>query len=330
MKGIARREALQRLGAAALALGASALGARVLLEREDQAQAGEAKAPRAKHDFRMPAPGPEAVALAIAIGKADNPESLSPAALTSRAVQALGGMSRFIARGDIVALKPNIGWDRTPAQGANTNPLVVAELVRLAFDAGAKQVIVSDFSCNDPERSFHRSGIQQAAEERGATVILPAEHRFRAMRLGGEVLDEWPVYVPLVEVDKVINVPVAKHHGLAKFTCALKNWYGIIGGRRDRLHQRIDASIADLAAFMRPTLTVVDATRVLWRNGPQGGNLADTRETNTIIASIDQVAADAYACRLIGLTAADLGYLTIAEKRGLGTTKWEELRRAEI
>jgi uncharacterized protein (DUF362 family) len=159
---------------------------------------------------------------------------------------------------------------------------------------------------------------------------MPEEHRFRAMRVGGELLDEWPILVPLLEVDKVINVPVAKHHGLARFTCALKNWYGLLGGRRERLHQKLDVSLADLAGFVRPTLTVVDATRVLWRNGPQGGDLADTRETHTVVASTDQVAIDAFACSLLGLRPSDLPYLAIAEGRGLGTTDWERLRRAEV
>ncbi len=107
------------------------------------------------------------------------------------------------------------------------------------------------------------------------------------------MLDEWPIFTTLVDADKVINVPVAKHHNLAKFTAAMKNWYGVLGGRRNRLHQNIDSSIADLATFMRPSLTIIDAVRVLIRNGPQGGNIDDTREMNTVIASVDQVAADA-------------------------------------
>ena len=120
------------------------------------------------------------------------------------------------------------------------------------------------------------------------------------MRLKGDVLDEWPVFTTLVDADKVINVPVAKHHNLAKYTAAMKNWYGVLGGRRNRLHQNIDVSIADLATFMRPTLVVVDAWRVLMRNGPQGGNIDDARDMHTVIATVDQVAADAYGCTLIG------------------------------
>lgn len=256
-------------------------------------------------------------------------QSKDPSVLVSRALAALGGMQRFVSRGDVVAIKPNIGWDRTPIQAANTNPKVVEALVQLVLDAGAKQVIVTDASCNDARRSFQRSGIWKAAHEMGATVVIPSEHRFRSMKLRGEVLDEWPVYTPLIDVDKIINVPVAKHHNLCRYTGAMKNWYGVIGGRRNRLHQNIDISIADLATFMRPTLTVIDATRVLMRNGPQGGNIDDTRELFQVIASTDQVAADAYACTLIGEHPSNIRYLALALERGLGTVDALSLRVVE-
>jgi uncharacterized protein (DUF362 family) len=253
-----------------------------------------------------------------------------PALLVRRAVEALGGMKRFVSRGDIVAVKPNIGWDRMPIQAANTNPLVVAEVVRLAFDAGAKKVIVTDASCNEPNRCFQRSGIWRAAYALGATVIIPAEHRFRELRMRGDVLDQWPIYTPLVNADKVINVPIAKHHNLSKYTAAMKNWYGLLGGRRNRLHQNIDVSIADLATFMRPTLTIVDATRVLLRNGPQGGNIDDARDMHQVIASLDQVAVDAYGCTLIGEKPEHVKYLKLAHDRGIGNMHWERVARVEV
>ena len=240
------------------------------------------------------------------------------------------GMKRFVSRGDIVAIKPNIGWDRMPIHAANTNPLVVAELVKLCFEAGAHRVVVTDASCNEANRSFQRSGIWRAAHAVDATVILPAAHRFREMRLQGEVLDRWPIYTPLIEADKVINVPVAKHHNLARYTGAMKNWYGVLGGRRNRLHQNINVSIADLATFMRPTLTVLDATRVLMRNGPQGGNVDDARDVHQVIATIDQVAADAYGCTLIGETPERIDYLSLGQQRSLGQIDWRSLRHAEV
>lgn len=276
-------------------------------------------------DFRLKAPGTlELPELVIAKNETD------AAVLTRRAVDTLGGMKRFISRGDVVVVKPNIGWDRMPIHAANTNPEVVATVVQMAFEAGAKRVVVTDASCNDPNRCFQRSGIWRAAYKLGADVILPAEHRFRTMRLNGDVLDEWPVFMPLVQADKLINVPVAKHHNLAKYTGAMKNWYGSLGGRRNRLHQNIDVSVADLATFMRPTLVVVDATRVLIRNGPQGGNVDDTREMNTVIATVDQVAADSYGAGLIGQKRENIPYLKMGHERGLGTMFWENLRVKEV
>ncbi len=329
MASVSRRDTLKRLGGAALVAGGTAAVGRALWSPGSTAAVEPARRSQLR-DFRVDEPSPEAVAFAVATHRASSGSPPSKAELVRRALRALGSMKRFVTSGDVVAIKPNIGWDRTPAHAANTNPEVVAELVRQTLDAGAKRVVVTDVSCNDPQRSFQRSGIWKAAHDAGATVVLPAKHRFRTIRLGGELLDEWPVFAPVLDADKVINVPVAKQHGLAQLTCALKNWYGLLGGRRNRLHQDIDVSIADLASFIQPTLTVVDGTRVLVRNGPQGGNLADTKDTHTVVASTDQVAADAYSCRLIGITPQSVGYLRVAQQRGLGTMNWEKLPKAEV
>ncbi|WP_437976782.1 DUF362 domain-containing protein [Sorangium sp. So ce295] len=330
MSDISRREMLRRLSAAGLVLGGAGGLAAVLWDRGGSAAVAAER--QQTRDYRLrdaPAGVPELVvaragAEALAAGAPD------PAALVRKAVDALGGMRRFISRGDVVVVKPNIGWDRTPIHAANTNPKVVAEVVRLAYDAGAKTVIVTDASCNEPNRCFQRSGIWKAAYDVGGEVVIPAAHRFRGMRLKGEVLDDWPVYTPLVNADKVINVPIAKHHNLSKYTGAMKNWYGALGGRRNRLHQNIDVSIADLATFIQPTLTIVDAVRVLMRNGPQGGNVADAKDMHTVIATTDQVAADAYGCQLIGRKPEEIPYLKMGHDRGLGTMHWQNLRLAEV
>jgi len=318
-----RREILQRLGALGLVLGASGAAAGMLY---DPGRYGvtQNRGERQVRDFRIKAVPDKPMDLAIAKSVQD------PEELVRRAINALGGMKRFISRGDLVAIKPNIGWDRMPVHAANTNPRVVAEVVKLCFDAGAKQVIVTDASCNEPNRCFQRSGIWRATHAVGATVVLPAAHRFRDMRLRGDVLDNWPVYTPLVQADKVINIPVAKHHNLSKYTGAMKNWYGLLGGRRNRLHQNIDVSIADLATFMRPTLTILDATRVLMRNGPQGGNIDDAKDVFQVIASVDQVAADAYGCTLIGEKPENIRYLKLAVERGIGNPNWQSLAHVEV
>src|SRR6187399_804837 len=308
-----RRDALKRLGALGLVAGGAAATAALAYDPGGFGLA-QASGERQVRDFRIhhPAAG-DAPVFAIAKSSTD------PAELVRRAVHALGGMKRFVSRGDIVAVKPNIGWDRMPVHAANTNPQVVAEVVKLCFEAGAKDVIVTDASCNEANRCFQRSGIWRAAYALGANVILPSAHRFRELRMKGEVLDQWPVYLPLVNADKVINVPVAKHHNLSKFTGGMKNWYGILGGRRNRLHQNIHLSIADLATFMRPTLTVLDATRVLFRNGPQGGNIADAKDMHQVIASLDEVAADTYGAQLLGVDPARVTYLRLGQERKLGT-----------
>ena len=251
----------------------------------------------------------------------------APAPMLRRALQEMGGMQRFVSRGDIVIVKPNIAWDRTPAQAANTNPELVAELVLQCWSAGAKKVIVTDVSCNDPRRCFERSGIAAAARQSGAEVLLPAPEKFKEVDLGGDLLQAWPVYQPFLEADKIINVPIAKHHSLTGCTLGMKNWYGILGGQRHRLHQRIHESLADLADFVRPTLTVLDAYRVLVRNGPTGGNLEDVLLKKTLVAGTDPVALDAYVAKAYwNLEPAALPYLKMAVDRGLGSLQFENLR----
>lgn len=248
-----------------------------------------------------------------------------PAELTKAAISRLGGMEAFVSRGDVVVLKPNIGWDRVPQQAANTNPEVVKTMVELCFDAGAKKVVVTDVSCNEARRCFRRSGIAKSAESVGATVILPEDRKFRDIRINGEVLSVWPLFTPIIEADKVINLPILKHHNLARATMAMKNWYGMLGGRRNQLHQNIDVSIADLSSFMRPTLTVLDAYRVLMTNGPQGGNLEDVKVCKTLIAGTDPVAIDSHGATFLALEPSQIPYLQIAHERGVGNINTSEL-----
>jgi uncharacterized protein (DUF362 family) len=249
-----------------------------------------------------------------------------PRALVQRALQDLGGMKRFVGHQDVVVIKPNIAWDRTPEQAANTNPDVVAEVVRQCWQAGAKRVIVTDVSCNEPRRCFQRSGIQAAARAEGAEVILPDPELYREVDMGGVVLKTWPVFIPFLEADKVINLPIAKHHGLVGVTLGMKNWYGILGGERNRLHQQIHQSLVDLANFMLPTVTLMDCYRILLRNGPTGGNLEDVATKKTMVAGTDPVAIDAYVAKAWwNLDPEHLPYLTMAAARGLGTVDYDKL-----
>jgi uncharacterized protein (DUF362 family) len=253
-----------------------------------------------------------------------------PTHALGQALDAIGGIRRFVKPGERVTVKPNIGWDRTPAQGANTHPDLVAEMVRQCLDAGASDVIVTDVSCNDPRRCFLRSGIREAGERAGARVILPVEEDYLHTRIDGAVLSTWPVLKWFVETDRLINMPIVKQHSLSRCTIAMKNYFGLLGGRRNQLHQEIDQSIVDLAGFIGPTLTVVDATRVLVRNGPQGGSLDDVVIENTVMCATDQVAADARGAEFLGLQADRVGHIVLAQQSGLGTLDYRTAGYLEV
>jgi uncharacterized protein (DUF362 family) len=256
----------------------------------------------------------------------------SPERIVRAAVDALGGIRRFIAKGDVVVVKPNIGWDRKPEQAATTNPEVVATLVRLCLEAGAHKVKVFDRTCNDPRRCYVQSGIEAAAKAAGAEVSFVDERRFREVKIpGGVAIQSWPIYIDLLEADKVVSCPIAKHHGLARLTLCHKNWMGVMGENRGRIHQRLDDTLVDVATVIKPAFTVLDAVRILTAHGPQGGSAADVKRLDTVIAGTDQVAISAFGATLFGLTGADIGCIREAARRGLGVMDLDQvaIRRIE-
>jgi uncharacterized protein (DUF362 family) len=254
----------------------------------------------------------------------------SPELIVKAALDAMGGIKSFISRGDVVVIKPNIGWDRLPEQAGNTNPEVVAAVVKLCFEAGAKKVRVFDRPVNDPRRCYVQSGIAPAAGALGANVDYVDERKFKDMDINGEALKSWPLYTEVFEADKVINIPIAKHHGLAKLTMSMKNWMGVMGGSRRQIHQRLDDSLVDLSRKIKPTLTILDAVRILTANGPQGGSLADVRKLDTVIVGVDQVAVDSYGATLFNMKGSDLGYVVRGSKLGLGQMDLNKLKIKKI
>ncbi|MFH1624770.1 MAG: DUF362 domain-containing protein, partial [Pseudomonadota bacterium] len=248
-----------------------------------------------------------------------------PSRVTEAAVEALGGMKSFVSRGDVVFLKPNMSWDRVPEQAATTNPEVVQKIVEMCLAAGAKTVKVSDNTLNDPRRCFVRSGVAQAVNQVGGKAFYMDERKFKEVDIKGDVITLWPVYIDVLEADKIINIPIAKHHSLTLLTMGMKNWIGAVGGRRNILHQKIHACIVDLARFFRPTLTILDAIRVLTKHGPQGGGMGDVKRMDTIVAGIDQVAVDSYGATLFGLEGADLEYVRLAHRLGVGTMTYRSM-----
>jgi uncharacterized protein (DUF362 family) len=300
--GVTRREAVVRITQAGLA--AAAVGAGTFFFADRRVALAT---PPAIRDWRVAGEPQRAVAA----------RGGDPAENVRRALAALGGMEHFVRRGEVVLLKPNVGWDRIPAQAANTDPEVVAEVVRLARGAGARKVIVADISCNDPRRCFARSGIREAAEKAGAEVLDASQLRMVPAGLTGAAAG-LEVFEPLLGADRVINMPVAKHHGLSRVTLGMKNWFGVLGQGRNRLHQDIDRCVAELGATFRPTLTVVDATRILLANGPQGGSLADVKALGAVAVGTDPVLLDAWGARELGVDPRTLGFITEAERRSLG------------
>jgi uncharacterized protein (DUF362 family) len=240
-------------------------------------------------------------------------------AMVRRGLEAMGGLSVLVQKGDIVVVKPNIGWDRTVEQAACTHPDVVAELVKQCRDCGAGEVRVFDLPCNDARRTYERSGIASAAKAEGAVVSFVDEARFTEVAIpNGVALQSFLYYDDCMDADVIINVPVAKDHGLTKLTLGLKNLMGVIGGNRGEWHLGISEKLVDLWTVVRPQLTVMDATRILTANGPTGGDLRDVKTMNTIAFSTDPIAIDSYAATLFGIKGEDVGYISKGYQRGLG------------
>lgn len=263
--------------------------------------------------------------LAVARGK-------SPAAMVQAAVKALGGIERFVKRGDDVIVKPNICVAyHTPEYAATTNPEVVGTLVTLCLGAGAKRVRVMDFPFGgSAEQAYARSGIGEAVRAAGGQMEVMASMKYRDTAIpGGVDIKSWPVYGDALDANVLINVPIAKHHNLARLTLGMKNLMGLIQNR-GQIHYNLGQRVADLTSLLRPRLTIVDAVRILMNHGPTGGNLDDVKMTNTIIASQDIVAADAYAATLFGLTGNDIPFIRSGAQMALGTMDLKSVKVEEI
>jgi uncharacterized protein (DUF362 family) len=315
-KLITRRRVLFGLGGVA---GVGVLGAGGLL-LEDRYSRFVRRAETEMRDHRVP-PGPTTPRLVVAHGQ-------DAAKNVRAAVARLGGMSPYIGPEDVVVVKPNIGWDASAETGANTHPEVVAEVVRLVREARPKRVIVADCPVRKSRAAFVRSGIQAAALAAGAEVFAPEDIRHVTVEVS-ERLGTWDVLEPFVWATKIINVPVAKHHPLTGVTAGLKNWMGITGKLRMTMHEDIQRSIAELAMMMKPTLTIIDATRLLMQNGPDGGNRGDVKQEGALAAGFDPVALDAWAYSLFPAVALPKN-LHLAQQLGLGTIDFRSLDPVEV
>jgi uncharacterized protein (DUF362 family) len=266
---------------------------------------------------------------ALAAGKAPDLVAVKngePGPMFDRAVQEMGGLGAFVKKGQKVLVKPNIGWDVPPERAANTNPALVAHIVEQCLAAGAKEVYVFDHSCDDGERSYKTSGIEAAARAAGAKVA-PAykEGSYQLVKVPGKALTEAKVHELLLQADVFINVPVLKSHFASQLTIGMKNLMGVVWDRMFWHHEDLMQCIADMAAYRKPNLTVVDAYRVMKRSGPRSGTEADVVTMKTLLLSTDLVAADSAAAKLFGMEPKDVSYIGYAAKAGLGRMDLEAL-----
>jgi uncharacterized protein (DUF362 family) len=255
-----------------------------------------------------------------------------PEEMVRRALAALGGMEQFVKPGDDVIVKPNICVAyHTYEYAATTNPWVVGALVKLALEAGAKRVRVMDYPFGgSAEQAYVKSGIQEQVRAAGGKMEVMTQFKFVDAQIPeGQDLRQCKIYDDVLKADVVIDVPIAKHHGLAKLTLAMKNLMGTIYNR-PMMHRNLGQRLADLSSRVRPTLTVVDAVRMLMRHGPTGGNLDDVKQMDTVIASPDIVAADSYAATLFDMQPDELAYVRAGAAMGLGRSDLQALKIEEI
>jgi uncharacterized protein (DUF362 family) len=249
--------------------------------------------------------------------------------LTEQAIAGIGGLQRFVKKGDVIWIKPNIGWDQTPDKAANTNPQVVATIIRHCLDAGAKTIKIGDYTCHPAKKSYHSSGVAAAAKALGAEVLFLDESRSKTMTIGGEKLKEMRMFPEILDTDLVINVPVVKHHSLATITVCMKNYMGVVADRKT-FHQDLPTCIADITRFMKPRICIVDAVRILTDHGPTGGDLADVKTPLTVAAGTDIVALDAFGAELLGHKPESIASVAKGAKEKLGTLDYRSLPLREI
>src|SRR5271169_3574179 len=242
-------------------------------------------------------------------------------AMVKAALDAMGGVSLFIQKGDVVVIKPNVAFDKNPDLAATTQPDTVSAVTRLCLGAGARKVIVADNPINNPESCFYKTKVGEAAVRAGAELMLPKDSYFEQLYVGGETITgTWRMfYRPFREATKVIGISPVKDHNLCKATVTLKNWYGLLGNPRNQFHQNIHGIISDFALMMRPTLVIADGRKLLMRNGPTGGSLNDVKRGDTIVVGTDSTSVDSWCVsKLLDKNRHDIVYLDKVIKRGLG------------
>jgi uncharacterized protein (DUF362 family) len=319
-----RREFLLRLGITGALIAGSGIAATKLWQPNHFVPGFEKEKGL---QLRSYAPEPNKILPSLAIAHGMEHEATIRAALG-----ALGGMGRFIQKGDVVLIKPNVAFDRPPALAATTHPDALRAVAKLVMEAGARKVIVADNPINSPTGCFLKSGLTAVASEMNLDLIYPGSNSFGPLQLEGEILKYWTFFnEPFKNATKVIGLAPCKDHNLCHASMTMKNWYGLLGGRRNQFHQHIHSIVSDFALMMKPTLVILDGMSVLMSNGPTGGRLSDVKPMNTIVAGTDMVAVDAYGyTHLLERDLAELTYIHKAHDRGLGNKNWQDTLYKEV
>jgi uncharacterized protein (DUF362 family) len=255
----------------------------------------------------------------------------TPEAMFDRGIKMIGGMERFVKKGQTVLIKPNMSWDLPPEYAANSSPGLVAAVVKHCRDAGARRVLIMDHSLDYWENSGKNSGVLAAATGAGA-VYAPAEKEgyYQRVTLKGRRLKETMIHETLLECDVMINVPVLKHHGGAGLTGSMKNLMGCVWNRRVYHSSGLQTCIADFLYAKKPDLNIVDAYRIITRNGPRGGSLSDVAQLGSLIISPDIVAADTAASMLVGRKQGEVECVRLAAEAGFGQMDLAKLNIARV
>lgn len=260
-----------------------------------------------------------------------------PAQMFQKAIAELGGMGKYVKKGQKVCVKPNIGWDKVPEMASNTNPELVAEIVRQCLKAGASEVVVFDNSCDDWRKAYKNSGIEAAATAAGAKM-LPVKDvsYYKDVALPkGVKLKTAKVHQAILDSDVWINVPVLKNHEGALMTIAMKNHMGIVWDRGFFHRNDLQQCIADICTLNKPAvLHVVDAYRVMKTNGPRGRALSDVANAKAMFVSSDIVAVDTAATKFFGQLEAmpleSVKHIAMAQDLKLGTMDLSKLKVKKI
>ena len=317
---LTRRDFLKRLGyASAAAVAAGGLGL-IFYDAKGPAPTAQQQVLTGLGNFADPAFVAGKGKMAIIHGK-------DRALMVQQGVKAVGGMETFIHKGDQVLIKVNAAFASPPSLGATTNPELLAAVAGLCFQAGAAQVLITDNPINDPQSCFEITGLAQAAQTSGASLILPQADLFQPVSLpGGKLIHNWPTLTGVFPgVAKVILVSPVKDHQRAGASMTLKNIYGFLGGRRNVFHQDINGIVTELSQLLKPTLCILDGTVTMMTNGPTGGSLSDLKATGTMVVSTDPVAADAVGVELLGRTLNDIPYIQMAAAAGAGVADYKRL-----